>query len=187
VTIQAEHSAAFNRVDAAPVDWLSDGELVPELQRLQRIIARAEARRAEIITAAHRRGVPQAQGFGSPTAWLIAVTGDPPPICRSRVRIALALQHMDRTRRTFEAGDLSEAREADPEIFSRDERLLVSPARSLSARTFPKAVAHWRRLADPDGALAAAGRAFECRRLCVSATWQGMVRLDGDLDPKSGA
>lgn len=52
---------------------------------------------------------------------------------------------------------------------------------------FPQAIAHWRRLADADGALAEASRAFDRRRLHVSATWAGMVRLDGDLDPESGS
>lgn len=191
----AEHSAPADQVDAAPVDWLGDGELVPELQRLQRIITRAEARTAEIIAVAHRRGVPQAHGFGSPTAWLIAATGDPPPICRSRVRVALALSEMDHTRGAFRAGDLPQCRvrllvdayQGSPELFRRDESLLVQQAHRLSVRVFPLALAHWRRLADPDGALADAGRAFERRRLCLSATWQGMVRLDGDLDPESGA
>jgi len=195
VTIQAEQSAPSDQADAAPVDWLSDAELTPELQRLERVIARAEARRAEIIALAHRRGVPQAQGFGSPTTWLIAATGDPPVVSRSRVRVALALQHMERTRQAFAAGDLSEPRvrllvdayEESPELFPRDESLLVQQARTLSSRVFPLALRYWRRLADPDGALADAAKAFARRRLCVSATWEGLVRLDGDLDPESGA
>ncbi len=195
MAIPAEHSAPPDQVDTAPVDWLGDGELVPELQRLQRIITRAQARTAEIIATAHRRGVPQAQGFASPTAWLIAVTGDPPAVCRSRVRVAFSLRGMPHTAAAFAQGELSEPRvrllvdacASSPEVFTRDEPLLVSQARSLSARAFPKALSHWRRLADPDGAQADAGRAFFRRRLWVSATWAGMVRLDGDLDPESGA
>ena len=194
VTILGEQSAPSDEVDAAPVDWLGDPELVPELQRLQRLIARAEARRAEVIAIAHRRGVPAAHGFGSPTAWLIAATGDPPAVCRSRVRVALALEEMDRTREAFVAGELTECRvrvlvdahQESPELFRRDESLLVQQACSLSARLFPLTLDHWRRLADPDGALADASRAFLRRRLHVSATWAGMVRLDGDLDPESG-
>jgi hypothetical protein len=194
VAILAGQSASSDQVETAPVDWLGDAELVPELHRLQRLIARAEARRAEIIALAHRRGVPEAQGFGSPTAWLIATTGDPPAVCRSRVRLALALEEMDRTLDAFAAGDLSECRvrllvdahQDSPGLFRRDESLLLQQARGLSARVFPLALAHWRRLADPDGAWADAGKAFERRRLCVSATWQGMVRLDGYLDPESG-
>lgn len=177
------------------MEWLADAEMTPEVQRLDRLVSRAQARKAEVVAAAHRRGVPQANGFSSPTAWLIAVTGEPPQACRRQVRIALALERMGRTRAAFAAGDLSEARvrlladacEAAPDVFRRDEGLLVSQARTLSARVFPKALSHWRRLADPDGALADAAKAVQRRRLCVSATWEGMVRLDGDLDPESGS
>jgi hypothetical protein len=194
VIIQAEYSAVPDPVETVPVDWLGDGELVPELQRLHRLKARAEARAAEVIAVAQRRGVPQAEGFGSPTAWLIASTGDPPPVCRSRVRVAIALQQMDHTRQAFAAGELSECRvrlltdaqEDAADLFRRDELLLVEQARTLPARTFPLAVTHWRRLADPDGARADACRAFWRRRLHISPTWAGMVRLDGDLDPESG-
>ena len=168
--------------------------MVPELQRLRRIIARAEARVAAVIARAHRRGVPQAQGFASPTAWLIAATGEPPPVCRSRVRVALALPHMDHTRQAFTAGDLSECRvrllvdawQGSPELFGRDEPMLVEQARTLPARVFPLALAHWRRLADPDGARFDAEAAFLARRLHISPTWYGTVRIDGDLDPESG-
>jgi len=195
VTNQAEQREASDPVEAVPEEWLSDAEVVPELQRLDRLVARAQARAARVIAMAHRRGLPRAQGFGSSTAWLIATTGQPPAVCRSRVRVSLALRHMAATAQAFTAGDLSEprvrllveAREAAPEIFARDEGLLVSQARSLSARVFPKALAHWHRLADPDGALAEARKAFEQRRLCVSATWDNRVRLDGDLDPESGS
>ncbi|MFH1329946.1 MAG: DUF222 domain-containing protein [Actinomycetota bacterium] len=194
MTIQAGRSGLSDQVDTVPVDWLADCELVPELQRLRRLIARAEARAAQVVAAAHHRGLPDAQGSGSPTSWLIAATGDPPAVCRSRLRVALSLRHMPVTREAFSQGELSEprvrlladAREFSPGNFSRDERLLVSQARSLSARVLPLALTHWRRLADPDGAVADAGKAFERRRLCVSATWAGMVRLDGDSDPESG-
>ena len=71
-------------------------------------------------------------------------------------------------------------------MFARDEGLPVAQARSLSSRLFPQAIAHWRRLADPDGASAEADRAFERRRLHISATWGRMVRLDGELNPESG-
>jgi hypothetical protein len=194
VTIEAERWEASDPVETVPEEWLDDSEVVPELQRLDRLVARARARAARVVAMAHRRGLPQAQGFGSPTAWLIAATGQPPAVCRSHVRVALALRHMPATAQAFAVGDLSEPRvrllveahEAAPEVYARDEKLLVSQARSLSARVFPRALAHWHRLADPDGALADAGKAFERRRLSVSVTWQGMTRLDGDLDPESG-
>jgi len=165
-----------------------------ELRGLRRRMARLEARSAELVESAARRGFPQEEGFGSATGWLVALTGDPPAVCRSRVAVARALRQMPLTREAFTSGDLSEPRvrllaqacEFAPEVFGRDEGLLVQQARTLPAKVFPRAVAHWRRLADADGALAEADRAFQRRRLHISATWAGMVRLDGDLDPESG-
>jgi hypothetical protein len=101
---------------------------------------------------------------------------------------------MDHTRQAFAAGELSEcrarllvgARDDAPDLFRRDEPLLVEQARTLPAQVFPKALAHWRRLADPDGARFDAEAAFLARRLHISPTWDRTVRLDGDLDPESG-
>jgi len=101
---------------------------------------------------------------------------------------------MDHTRQAFTAGELSECRirllvdawQGSPELFGRDEPLLVEQARTLPARVFPLALAHWRRLADPDGARFDAEAAFLARRLHISPTWYDTVRIDGDLDPESG-
>ncbi|MFH1329306.1 MAG: DUF222 domain-containing protein [Actinomycetota bacterium] len=197
MTIQTDtalDSADLDRLGSIPVEHLADHELTAEVRRLARLRAQVEARSAAAIAEASRRGLFEAHGFGSATAWLIALTGDPAPVCRSRLRVASALQHMHHTRRAFAAGDLSECRvrllvgawDDNAEVFCRDEALLVSQARTLPARLFPLALTHWRRLADPDGAGADAGRAFVRRRLHISASWAGMVRLDGDLDPESG-
>ncbi|HSQ38154.1 MAG TPA: DUF222 domain-containing protein, partial [Acidimicrobiia bacterium] len=129
------------------------------------------------------------------TGWLMARSGDPAAVCRSQVQVARSLRSMPLTGEAFARGELSEPRvrllasahDFSPELFSRDESLLVSQARTLPSRLFPQALAHWRRLADADGALADTDRALERRRLHISATWGGMVRLDGDLDPESGA
>jgi hypothetical protein len=48
------------------------------------------------------------------------------------------------------------------------------------------AVAHWRLLADAAGAEERARRQHEARRLHVSPTLGGTVRIDGDLDAESG-
>ncbi len=184
-----------DKADWLSVDLLDDAEVGRELRRVRRLAAAVEARSAELVAEAARRGIPEAEGFGSTTGWLVALTGDPPSVCRSRVQTARELRGMPATREAFAAGELSEPRvrllvsacQFAPRVFSRDEGLLVGQARSLPARLFPQALAHWRRLADADGALAEAEQALERRRLHVSATWGGMVRLDGDLDPESGA
>ena len=158
-------------------------------------VACLEARSAVLLGRIEQRGIPAVEGFGSATGWLMARTGDPAPVCRSRVGVARALRSMPLTRKVFADGELSEprvrllaaARDSSPDTFTRDEDLLVAQARRLSARVFPLALAHWRRLADADGARADAEQAFARRRLHLSSTWAGMVRLDGDLDPESGA
>jgi len=66
VTNQAEQWDASDLVEAVPEEWLSDAEVVPELQRLDRLVARAQARAARVIAMAHRRGLPQAQGDRPP-------------------------------------------------------------------------------------------------------------------------
>ena len=184
-----------DKVNWLPVNLLDDVEVERELRWVRRLAAAVEARSAELVAEAARRGIPEAEGFGSAAGWLVALTDDPPSVCRSRVQTARALRGMPATREAFAAGELSEPRvrllvsacQFAPEVFARDEELLVQQARTLPARVFPLTVAHWRRLADMDGALADTERAFERRRLYISATWGGMVRLDGDLDPESGA
>jgi hypothetical protein len=66
VTIQAEQWDASEPVETVPEELLSDAEVVPELQRLDRLVARAQARAARVIAMAHRRGLPQAQGDRPP-------------------------------------------------------------------------------------------------------------------------
>ena len=194
-TLVPSRPIPLDDLEWVPADLLDAAAVGEELRRVRRRIARLESRSPELIESAARRGIPQEAGFGSPTGWLVAVTGDPAAVCRGRVGVARGLREMPLTREAFARGQLSEcrvrllaaARDSAPELFARDEALLVGQARALPARVFPHAVAHWRRLADLDGALAEADRAFERRRLHVSATWAGMVRLDGDLDPESGA
>lgn len=194
--------AAAGEADPADRDpWeidlgaLSDRGVSAAVAALQQVIARLEAVTARVVGEAERRGLPVSDGFGSTTSWLIAASGNPPGVCRSQVRTARRLRQMPATRRAFFAGRISgsrvrllvEAAEAAPDTFARDEELLVEHARSLDARSFPRAVAHWRRLADQDRFGRDAERQHERRSLCVSATWGGMVRVDGNLDPEGGA
>jgi hypothetical protein len=158
-------------------------------------IARLEARHAALLAEAERRGVPRREGFGSTTGWLAAHSGDPHGICRVRVMVARALGHMPLVRRAFETGELSEPRvraltrayDTNPETFTRDEKLLSSHARRLGASGFRRAVAYWCRLADTEGHLRDHDKAHRDRRLHASVTWGGSVKLDGLLDPESGA
>lgn len=192
-TITAEAATVDEAV--ATVGLLSDELVTAGLRGLRKMAARIEAVGSLLLAEAEKRGIPIAEGFGSTTAWLISGSGDPPGVCRSRVRTARNLRHMPATRSSFLTGEISEprvrllveARATNPELFERDEGMLVTQAGTLDARSFPKAIAYWRRLADHEGHLRDADRAFRRRRLHASVTWNGVVRIDGGLDPEGGA
>jgi hypothetical protein len=66
------------------------------------------------------------------------------------------------------------------------EPVLLEAARRLDPPRLRRLVAHLREVADPEGAEAQARRRHEQRGLCVSPTFQGMVAIDGLLDPEAG-
>ncbi|MBU1228223.1 MAG: HNH endonuclease [Actinobacteria bacterium] len=174
---------------------LDDRMLVEEIVALGEEISRLQAVLASRVSEADRRGLPVADGFGSTTGWLMSLSGDPAEVCRSRVRTARGLRHMPHTRRAFCDGRLSEprvralveARDTEPGAFARDEAVLVAQAHNLDASDFRHALAHWRRLADHEGHLRDADRAYRKRALHASTTWGGIVRIDGQLDSEGGA
>ncbi|MGH2529426.1 MAG: DUF222 domain-containing protein [Actinomycetota bacterium] len=110
------------------------------------------------------------------------------------VRVARAFEHMPWTREALAGGGISRsaaavlvaAREADPDEFSRVEEGLVETARTLAIRDLKRAVAHWQQAVDHRRAEEHAEYVVRLRRMHVSPTLEGMVRVDGDLDPETG-
>jgi Domain of unknown function (DUF222) len=111
-----------------------------------------------------------------------------------QVRTARALEHMPRVRQALYEGEVSpsevsqlvQAREADPEEFSRVEEALVEAARTLPVRDLRRAVARFKDAVDADAARRADAERHDRRGLNVSPTFEGMVRVDGNLDPETG-
>jgi hypothetical protein len=106
-----------------------------------------------------------------------------------------ALEAMPRTREAVASGEISfsvsrilaAAREADKEAFAESEPLLVEAATRHSVRDLQRVVAHWRNGVESRHVFEE-GEDFlrQRRRLHVSPTVFGMVRIDGDLDPETG-
>ncbi|MFH1331331.1 MAG: DUF222 domain-containing protein [Actinomycetota bacterium] len=169
-------------------------ELADGLRRLGQLAARVEAHRAEFIAEAERQQVARQKGFGSTTTWLMSLSGDPAPVCRSRVAVAAALEGMPETKAAFVSGEVSECRvrllaqvqALAPEQFAQDEACLVAQAATVSSKRLPQVLAAWRRSTDPDGAVVDAERLHRLRALHLSPAWSGMVHLSGDLDPEGG-
>jgi hypothetical protein len=173
---------------------LSPAGLADGLRRLARLAARVEASRAAFIAEAERSAAAHQEGYPSTTAWLMALSGDPAAVCRSRVAVAASLEDMPKTKAAFAAGEVSESRvkllaqaqAVAPGQFANDEARLVAEASSASSKELPVRLAAWRRATDPAGAEADAERLHELRALYISSTWSGVVHLSGDLDPEGG-
>jgi Domain of unknown function (DUF222)/HNH endonuclease len=128
------------------------------------------------------------------TAWLAHRAGMPTWAAARHVRLARALVGMPRTSAVLGGGGMSvaaaelllSAREADADAFARSEEGLVDLAKRLPTHDLRRALERWRALADAAADEDVAARRFERRRLFVSATLDGMVRINGDLDVETG-
>lgn len=110
------------------------------------------------------------------------------------VQESVALERMPATRRALSEGEISscsvmalvQARDAHPVEFSEQEQVLVDAATSLSARELRRVLGYWRQALDGPKALEDAEYTHHLRRLHISPTLGGTVRVDGDLDAETG-
>jgi hypothetical protein len=110
---------------------------------------------------------------------------------------ARQLEQMSASKAAFEAGAISltamqmlaEARSAEPGPFGGAEPVLVVAAARHGLPDLRRVLAHWRHVVERDRTSGpdAVQRSRSARRLHASVTLDGMVRVDGDLDPESGA
>jgi hypothetical protein len=109
------------------------------------------------------------------------------------VRLGRALRRLPRrTAHAAEVGDvgldhvrvLADAHKAHPEVYARDEEILVDAATRLDASRLWRLIEHWRSAAEPDAALATFHRRRDRRSFNLSRTLDGMGRSDGVFDPE---
>lgn len=153
-----------------------------------------EVERARRVAEVGRRGSYTRDGYLSLSSWLGHRLRMAANAAARLVRFSRALTEMPATRSALAEGEISrssadvlmKARETHPEEFAAAEETLVEAARNLDVRDLGHAVAYWRQAIDHLGAEEEAERLHELRRLHVSATLEGMVGVDGDLDPETG-
>jgi hypothetical protein len=186
--------SALDEMAVQDLRGLTDDELVDHLAEIERATRVLDAERARAIADIEDRRTYAVDGFVSTTAWLSQRFGIAGSAAAQQVRLARALPRMPVTRAALADGAIStvaalllvDAREADPAQFGPAEATLVEAGRTLPVRDLRRAVDHWKQLADAAREDDVARRRFERRGLFVSATMDGMVRLDGDLDPETG-
>ncbi len=185
---------ATGRLTSQDLDRLFDDQLEHSVIEMQRLRIRLDAEWHRLVAELDTRKSFLLHGYGSMAAWL----GDKCRLAWGRAKhsvvVARALVHMPFTSEAFATGDvdlvavrqLVKARSRNQEMFKRDEKTLVENGKDLSPRNFSTAIDYWMGAADAEAAAVDAEERFARRRLHISPLFD-MIRVDGELDPESGA
>ena len=173
---------------------LEDEQLADEIAECLRESELWRARAIRRLDEMDQRRSYANEGFLSATSWLRGRCQLTARAAKSLVSAARSLRSMPKTKRAYESGAihlpavqmLGIAAEAHPETFAQHEGLLVEQAKRLSPSGLRKTLDYWRQAADGDDFAKAAARQHSRRKLFLSSTIDGMVRIDGDLDPEAG-
>jgi hypothetical protein len=174
---------------------LSDHELSGGLVDNHRELVRCQARELRLIAEVDTRRSFEHEGYRSVTSFVAHRLGISGGRASGLVGAARSLREMPHVAVAFDRGDidlvavrrLADARRVNPTLFSEIEPTLVEAARDQEPRAFRRIVELWAQNAAPEAALDHEEALRERRRLSLSETLEGMWRLDGDLDPESGA
>ncbi|HEX4492797.1 MAG TPA: hypothetical protein VH914_16445, partial [Acidimicrobiia bacterium] len=152
-----ELRAAVDGVVGVPTDELADGALRAELLLVAREIDRLEHRRARLLAAIHRRGIPNADGAGSTPAWAQHLTGQPRRDARNSLGAGLTCDELPLTSKAWAQGEISTGAalaichgrpQGHEDAYAAIEDTLVEFASAHDWHGLLASVAHARRCAD---------------------------------------
>ena len=187
----SELRSAVEALRSETLPDLPDARIEEDFAELQRVCELLELERLRRLAEIERRRLFERDGHLSAASWLATRFRVAWGTARGQTHLARALTHMPGTRRALEAGDVSlsaarvlvAARDANPEAFDRSEDQLVDAARIHTINDLQRVASFWRQRVEL-GRLDDRLRAR--RRLHASVSFEGMVRVDGDLDPEAG-
>ena len=182
------------------LDGLADGALAERVMALRGLMDRLEGHWLGALAAVDARGAAGAEHgvpAGSTASWLRARLHMSASTAASLVRTARALHRgpLTGTAQALADGAISPAHaqvlaagtQDLPDHLAADaEPVLLEAARRLDPPRLRRAIAHLRLVADPDTADALAEQQHQRRGVWLSSTWEGMVALNGLLDPEAG-
>jgi Domain of unknown function (DUF222)/HNH endonuclease len=179
---------------SADLGGCTDGEIEEDVCDMKAAIRGLEAECARRISELERRRSFERDGHLSITSWVESRFGIVWSQAAREVRVARALDHMPAVREALADGVVStsavntlvSAQEANPEEFARSEETLLDAARSLPARDLLRAVEQWKSAAEPTVVAREFAERYERRGLQMSSRVDGMIRVDGNLDPDTG-
>jgi hypothetical protein len=168
---------------------LSDAALCARLDELERIARAHSADTAGCLAEVERRALHSRDGQLSTAAWVAMRHGIPAGAAEAQMRTARALEEMPLVADALGRGEiptaaadaLARARERAPDAFGPAEAELVDHARSRSHRDLRAELDRWRGDLESDEADLHARRRFT-----PTIALDGMVRIEGELDPENG-
>jgi hypothetical protein len=180
------------------LDGLPDAARAERVLRLRRMVDRLEGQWLKELAEVDGRGAAgadQAQEAGSTAAWLRTRLRMGAGTAADSVRTARALFRGPLAATALTAGEVSAAhasvlargtQDLPDHLTVEAEPVLLEAACRLDPPRRRRVLAHLRLVADPDGADRQADRHQQPRGLWLAPTWEGMVAIDGLLDPKAG-
>jgi hypothetical protein len=193
-------AAAVDELATEDLAGLRDGEAAQRVLVLRGLIERLEGvwlRELAGVDGRGAAGTDQGMPAESTAGWLRNRTRMGYTDAHQRVRVARALHRgpLPGTARALADGDIAYLHAAALTRATQDlpvatvaaaEPVLLDAARRLDPPTLRKAVTHLGDVADPQGTDQRAQRQHDHRWLWLSPTFDGMVALDGLLDPEAG-
>jgi Domain of unknown function (DUF222)/HNH endonuclease len=182
------------------LDGLTDAALAEQTLVLRRLVDRLEGQWLQRLAAMDGRGAAGAERgiqAASTASWLRNRLRMGATAASSCVRTARALFRgpLSGTAQALCAGELSVAHasalahgtsDLPTHTAAEAEPVLVAAARRLDPPRLRRVLAHLHHATDPDGADAQAERRHARRGLWLAPTWEGMVALQGLLEPEAG-
>jgi hypothetical protein len=186
--------SGLDELRSVDVRRTSQGELEDQLQEIRRASGVLEAEAARRVAEIDRRGSFARTGHLSMASYLEQRMQSSWFEAARQVRTARALDQMPAVRQALYEGEVSPsavsqlvaAQETNPEEFSRSEETLLDAARTLPVRDLRKAVSHWKDTVDAGASGREDRERYERRGLNAFPRTDGMVKVDGLLDPETG-
>jgi hypothetical protein len=193
-------AAAVDELAAQDLTELPDAQAARRVLVLRGLLERLQGqwlRELAVVDARGAAGADQGTRAESTAGWLRGRLRAGATQASGWVRVARALIRgpLAGTGQALAAGEITSAHAAVLAAGTQDlpaptaaqaEPVLLEAARRLDPPRLRRLAAHLRGVADPDGAEAQARRRHEQRGLSVSPTFEGMVAIDGLLDPEAG-
>jgi hypothetical protein len=193
-------AAAVEELAAQDLNRLPDAVLAEQVLELRRLLDRQEGHWLRQLATVDGRGAAGAEAgaeAGSTASWLRRRLRLGAGAAASSVRTARALfgGPLTATAAALTAGELSPAharvlahgtQDLPDHLTAEAEPVLVEAAGRLDPPRLRRVLDHLQLVADPDGADDRAGRRHGRRGLWLAPTFEGMVAVDGLLEPEAG-